>query len=215
MVQHYARIAEVAQDATQGGLMRSTLPWFCRLWANARICRSLAVLMTLEHWHAGRCVVVELATLADRQRECYSRPLTCFAFGPDTPTVRLDDAARNGQPQPTSCVLRIAHTTLVRTVKAIKDTRQIIAGNAGAGVADCDDDQLAFCFQSNLHSSILRRVPQCIPQEVREHLRDALTISANVRKQGRRIHAQRHALGGGFWPNEATTRLTSSAASMG
>jgi len=41
MVQHYARIAEVAQDATQGGLMRSTLPWFCRLWANARICREL------------------------------------------------------------------------------------------------------------------------------------------------------------------------------
>jgi hypothetical protein len=34
-------MTEMAQDATQGGLMRSTLPWFCRLWANARICREL------------------------------------------------------------------------------------------------------------------------------------------------------------------------------
>ena len=122
--------------------------------------------------------------------------------------MRLDDAARNGQPQPTSaCVLRIAHATLVRAVKAIKDARQIIAGNAGAGVADRDDDRLAFCFQSNLHSSILRRVPQCIPQEVREHLRDALTISANVRKRWRRIHAQRHALGGGFRPERGDDAL--------
>ena len=32
---------KIMTEVAQGGLMRSTLPWFCRLWANARICREL------------------------------------------------------------------------------------------------------------------------------------------------------------------------------
>src|SRR5688572_9976860 len=78
-----------------------------------------------------RGVALCLGRAADRQRDGEGRAATGAAAHPHVAAVRLDDPERDPEAEPGAL-------PLLRRVERLEDVRQVLLGDARAGVADLD-----------------------------------------------------------------------------
>lgn len=76
--------------------------------------------------------------MINRQKECKTTAFPQAAFDADGFLVQFKDALGNGQAEASrSCPTSLSFIPLI---KAIKDKRQILCGDAATGIADTDSD---------------------------------------------------------------------------
>src|SRR5690349_14866998 len=92
-----------------------------------------------------RCSRGVVARRGERQGEGEARAATEFALYGNLAAVRLYQMLDDGQAKP--CAIRAPRARLVGAVQALEDARQILRGDADAGVFDVDGGApvLGFC----------------------------------------------------------------------
>ena len=118
-------------------------------------------------------------------------PAADLVLCPEPPAVRLDDRARDRQAH--------AHAVRLGGEKRIEDVRERVGGDAGAGVAhgDLDDlravalDPRGHADASILQARAVERV-HAVENEVEQHLLKMHAVAAHGRQIARHVHVQLH-----------------------
>src|SRR5258708_5939414 len=93
-------------------------------------CLAWYTLVTLYVGVGGQVAIVG----GERDRE--RRPAADFALHVDQAAVLFDDGSRNGQPQAGAAGRSFAVATFIAPIEPFEHVRQILRGDADAGVAD-------------------------------------------------------------------------------
>src|SRR5262249_59169356 len=108
----------------------------------------------------------------NRQVDCKDRSTAGLALDRNRSAVRLDDGLHEAQAEP-EAALGAAGAAAEQT---IPDARQLIGGDAAAGVADVKSRAIAGAIDTDLDAAAGRRVLHSVVDEVGGHLLEPRAI---------------------------------------
>src|SRR5712691_4762475 len=100
-----------------------------------------------------------------------------LAFSLHAPAVCLHEVLDDRQAEPRAAFLPRAAG--VHTVEALEDAREVLGGDAGAGVGHPNDDVAAVSLRGHADTATPRRMPQRVIKEICEDLLQRVGIAAD------------------------------------
>ena len=120
----------------------------------------------------------------NREEKSTTAPL--YAFDPEASTVSLDDGFGDGEPEPGA-----ATPSLGCLPKSVKDTGQVLRGDASVRIRNLEDDPIISRCRVRGDTTVSTREFDCVLDEVLEHLKESVPIAPDLRNIGAHLDLKR------------------------